>query len=66
MEINGHTVYYASGSTLAMFPTNNSFIYSADLKDQSEFVCLYVLMSMCIVDYTAHTCDIFLSLMLIS
>ena len=50
MEMNGHTVYYASGSTLAMFPTNSSFIYSADLKDQSEFVsgfmcvCVYVCM----------------------
>ena len=41
MEMNGHTVYYASGSTLAMFPTNNSFIYSAaDLKDHSKLLCV--------------------------
>ena len=37
MKLSDHSVYYASGSTLAMFPTNGSFMYSADLKDQSEF-----------------------------
>ena len=36
MEMSDHTVYYASGTTLAMFPANNSFMFSADLKDQSE------------------------------
>ena len=40
MELNDHTLYYASGTTLAMFPANGSFMYSADLKDQSEFKCL--------------------------
>ena len=37
MKLGEHTsVYYASGTTLAMFPTNNSFMFSADLKDQSK------------------------------
>ena len=42
MEMNEeHTVYYASGTTIAMFPNNGSFMYSADLKDQSKPKCNY-------------------------
>ncbi len=33
--INDQTIYYASGATLAVFPTNNSHTFSAELKDQS-------------------------------
>lgn len=31
-----YTIYYASGTTISSFPTNNSYLYFADLKDQSN------------------------------
>ena len=34
----GKNVYYASGSTIAAFPTgNSSHLFFADLKDQSKY-----------------------------
>lgn len=37
MQMKDHSVYYASGTTIASFPSNssNSYLFSADLKDQS-------------------------------
>ena len=31
-----YTVTYGSGTTIASFPINNSYLYFADLKDQSK------------------------------
>ena len=33
-----YTIYYASGSTISSFPANNSYLYFADLKDQSNYI----------------------------
>lgn len=53
MELSDHSVYYASGTTLAMFPTNGSFMFSADLKDQSKnSYCTCVSVQLC----TSCTC----------
>ena len=49
MKLSDRSVYYASGTTLAMFPTNGSFMYSADLKDQSEYIVRVVAYSLPIV-----------------
>ena len=32
-----YTVTYGSGTTIASFPINNSYLYFADLKDQSKW-----------------------------